>query len=75
MSTYDGHVEFIVRSLEDLGRAVQDPEYPEKVAPDEQYLLDPSTSVVTVGWEEVYVLDGKVVNITKDGTSAYASKH
>jgi hypothetical protein len=74
LSTYDGHVEFIVRSIEDLYRAVQDPEYPEKVAPDEQYLLDRSTSTVTVGWEEVYVLDGKVVNISENGTSAYAEK-
>lgn len=63
-----------MRSIEDLYSAVQDPEYPEKIAPDEQYLLDPSTSTVTVGWEEVYVLDGKVVNINKDGTSTYVAK-
>jgi len=36
------------------------------VAPDEKFLLDPSTSMVTVGWEEVYVLNGKVVNIVED---------
>jgi hypothetical protein len=60
-----------VRSVEDLYRAVQDPEYPEKVKPDEQYLLDPSTSTVTVGWEEVYILDGKVVNISESGKSLY----
>ena len=63
-----------MRSIEDLYKAVQDPEYPEKVAPDEQYLLDPSNSTVTVGWEEVYVLDGKVVNINEDGISAYEAK-
>ena len=74
LSTYDGHVEFIIRSMGDLYRAVQDPEYPEKIAPDERYLLDPSTSTVTVGWEEVYVLEGKVVNITEDGASAYGEK-
>jgi hypothetical protein len=51
---------------------VQDPEYPVKVGPDEQKFLDPSTSMVTVGWEEAYVLDGKVVNFTEDGRSAYA---
>lgn len=60
-----------MRSIEDLYKAVQDPEYPDTVAPDEQYLLDPSTSMVTVGWEEVYILDGKVVNIRKDGNSLY----
>jgi predicted translin family RNA/ssDNA-binding protein len=57
--------------VEDLYRAVQDPEYPEKVKPDERHLLDPSTSIVTVGWEEVYILDGKVVNISQDGKSLY----
>ncbi|KAG9240342.1 EthD domain-containing protein [Calycina marina] len=68
LSTYDGHVEFIVRSVDDLSKAVQDPEYPEKIAPDEQYLLDPSTSMVTVGWEEVYILDGKLVSQGGAGT-------
>jgi hypothetical protein len=72
MSDYDGHVEFLVRSVDDLYKAVEDPDYPEKVAPDEKYLLDPSTSMVTVGWEEVYVLDGKLVNITEDGKSVFA---
>ena len=72
MSDYDGHVEFLVRSVDDLYKAVQDPDYPEKVAPDEKYLLDPSTSAVTVGWEEVYVLDGNIVNIMANGASAYA---
>jgi len=74
MSTYDGHVEFLVRSVQDLYDAVQDPDYPAKVGPDEKYFLDPSTSMVTVGWEEVYVLDGKVVNITEDGRSTYAEE-
>lgn len=58
--------------MDDLYKAVQDPAYPEKVAPDEKYLLDPSTSMVTVGWEEVYVLDGKLVNFTEDGKSVFA---
>jgi len=61
-----------VKSLEDLQNAVQDPEYPERIAPDEKLLFDASTSVVTIGWEEVYVLDGKVVNILEDGSSAFA---
>ena len=72
LADYDGYVEFIVRSVEDLKKAVEDPEYPEKVLPDEQRFMDQSNSVVTVGWEEVYVKDGKVINIDKDGLSVFA---
>ena len=71
LADYDGHVEFMVRSIEDLKKAVEDPEYPERVLPDEQRFLDQSSSVVTLGWEEVYVEDGKVVNIDRDGNSIY----
>ncbi|KAH7364090.1 EthD domain-containing protein [Rhexocercosporidium sp. MPI-PUGE-AT-0058] len=71
VSDYDGNVEFLVRSVEDLKKAVEDPEYPEKVLPDEQRFMDQSNSVVTVGWEEVYVKDGKVVNIDQSGGSVY----
>ncbi|KAL2072670.1 hypothetical protein VTL71DRAFT_12013 [Oculimacula yallundae] len=72
VADYDGHVEFMVKNIEDLKRAVQDPEYPERVLPDEMRFMDQKNSVVTVGWEEVYVKDGKVVNIDGDGKSMYA---
>ncbi|KAH9215403.1 EthD domain-containing protein [Leptodontidium sp. 2 PMI_412] len=72
LSDYDGHVEFMLRSVEDLKKAVEDPEYPEKVLPDEQRFMDQSNSLVTVGWEEVYVKDGKVVNIDRNGNSVYS---
>ncbi|PVH85752.1 hypothetical protein DL98DRAFT_583344 [Cadophora sp. DSE1049] len=62
----------MLRSVEDLKKAVEDPEYPEKVWPDEQRFMDQSNSVVTVGWEEVYVKDGKIVNIDEEGNSVCA---
>lgn len=71
LSSYDGHVEILVRNMDDLVKAMQDPEYPERVAPDEARFLDHATSMVTVGWEEVYVLDGKVVNVDEKGHSMY----
>ncbi|KAG4424774.1 hypothetical protein IFR04_002122 [Cadophora malorum] len=71
LAGYDGYVDFMVSSVEDLKNAVEDPEYPEKVLPDEQMFMDQSNSVVTVGWEEVYVKDGKVINIDRDGNSIY----
>ena len=63
-----------MRSVEDLEKAVQDPDYPANVGPDEAKFLDQKRSVVTVGWEEVYLKDGKVVNIDEQGNSVFAKK-
>jgi hypothetical protein len=64
-------VKILVRSMDDLMKATQDPEYPEKIGQDEQKFLDQARSMVTVGWEEVYVLDGKIVNFDSNGHSLY----
>jgi hypothetical protein len=73
IAPYDGHVEFVVQSMDDLYKAVQDPDYPARVGPDEQKFLDVARSTVTVGWEEVYVLNGEVIDI-KEERSVYAGK-
>ncbi|KAH6671368.1 EthD domain-containing protein [Halenospora varia] len=62
ISPYDGHVEILLRSVEDLENALKDPLYAEVVGPDEGF-MDQSRSMVTVGWEEVYIRDGKIVNV------------
>jgi hypothetical protein len=61
VATYDGFVELLMRDLEDFKRAQQDPFYIEKVAPDEAKMADPAKTQIIVGWEECYVLDGKVL--------------
>lgn len=61
VATYDGFVELLMRDLEDFKRAQQDPFYVEKVAPDEAKMADPAKTKIIVGWEECYVLDGKVL--------------
>ncbi|KAM6484625.1 EthD domain-containing protein [Trichoderma sp. SZMC 28011] len=71
VAPFDGYVEFFVNNPEDLWKATSDPEYPVKMHPDEQYMFDSSKMQVTIGWVEVYIQDGKVVNIV-DGKSAYA---
>ncbi|KAH7057099.1 EthD domain-containing protein [Macrophomina phaseolina] len=58
---HDGSVELWVRSLDDLARATQDPDYIANIHPDESHFLDKSRTEVIIGWEEVRVLDGKVV--------------
>jgi hypothetical protein len=72
MSSYDGHVEIVVRSMDDLMKALNDPLYPDQVGQDEERFLDQSRSLVTVGWEEVFVKDGEVVNTGSEGSSAFA---
>jgi hypothetical protein len=57
--------------VEDLMKATQDPEYPVKMQPDEGFMFAHEKMQVTVGYVEVYIQDGKVVNIV-DGKSAYA---
>ena len=54
-------MEILLRSVEDLERAVGDLEYQELVGPDEKIFMDQGRSMVTVGWEEVWVRDGKTI--------------
>lgn len=56
-----------MRDLEDFKRAQQDPFYIEKVAPDEAKMGDPVKTKFIIGWEEHYVLDGKVVGVGEAG--------
>lgn len=72
LAPFDGHVEFMVRDVDDLMKAIQDPEHPAKIQPDEAFLFDHGKVQFTVAWVETYILDGKVVHIV-DGKSAFAS--
>ena len=65
VADYDGFVEMLVREddFECLNRARQDPYYKSHVEPDEHKFFDVARSQMTVGWEEVYVEDGKVVDV------------
>lgn len=40
-----------------------DPYYEQVVQPDEESFFDMSKSSITIGWEEVYIENGKVVDI------------
>ncbi|CUS13586.1 unnamed protein product [Tuber aestivum] len=62
IADFDGQVEILCRSFEDVLIACADPEYPGKIGRDEKKFIDHSRSVASVGWEEVYVEDGRVVD-------------
>lgn len=58
---YDGMGDFWVHKYEDFEAAFLDPEYQEKIRPDELKLIDMETIAVAVGVEYVAIDDGKVV--------------
>lgn len=61
-----------MRKLEDFYNARNDPFYSEHVIADEEKMIDRSKSGWTIGWEEIYIKDGEIVNLpqgdTKDAT-------
>ncbi|KAJ4346819.1 uncharacterized protein N0V89_010751 [Didymosphaeria variabile] len=66
---HDFEVVFYVRSMEQLGALLADPDF-QKLMGDEADMCDPGRAELSIGWEEMFVEDGKVVNV-EDGTSAY----
>ena len=67
---YDGFVELLMPSLECYEKALQDEYYVNVVSKDDQYFADMGKSKILVGWEEHYVVDGKVVNLSQDRSSS-----
>ncbi|MCJ1299526.1 hypothetical protein MMC08_002318 [Hypocenomyce scalaris] len=58
---YDAIVEIWVRRMEDFLAALKEPVFTEKIVADEKLLFDMENAMVTVGWEEDMILEGKVV--------------
>lgn len=58
---FDGHGEILVETSDSLKALMEDPYYKEVVEPDEAKLIDKQSVRRTVGYEEVWVQDGKVV--------------
>ena len=60
--SYDGTVELIVPDIECLAKAREDDFYKDVVRKDEEKFFEPDVAW-TVGWEEVYVRNGKLVDM------------
>jgi hypothetical protein len=69
VAEYDGFVELLMPSLSCFDEAQKDPYYLEVVAPDELKFADVPRTQILVGWEEVYVQDGKVVEVPPGQTN------
>ncbi|KAF2469557.1 uncharacterized protein BDR25DRAFT_288459 [Lindgomyces ingoldianus] len=68
---HDAVIQVYVRTPEQMMAIVTDPDFQSLIADDDD-IVDPSKATVTAGWEEVYVEDGKIVNI-ENGKSIYPS--
>jgi len=55
---FDGYAELLVLSLDVIVKGFSDPEYAEKVSPDEDYLFDKSENVMCVGMRR-FLLRGR----------------
>jgi hypothetical protein len=58
---WDGSAEFLMPDAGCFAKAMEDPYYKDVMAPDEENLFDMKSFKFMVGWEEVYVEDGKVL--------------
>ena len=58
---YDGMADFYVHKYEDFEAAFLDPEYQERIRPDELRFVDMDSIALTVGVEYIPVDDGKLV--------------
>ncbi|KAK5061395.1 hypothetical protein LTR84_007937 [Exophiala bonariae] len=61
LTPYDGVAEFIVKDMADIRKSQEDPFYLNEVRNDEANFFDVSGAHWTIGWEEVYVEDNKLV--------------
>jgi hypothetical protein len=64
---HDMTVEFYFKSLEELGKITNDPEF-QKLQQEEEPFINRTHTVVSLGWVEQYVMDGQVVNINEGGS-------
>ncbi|KAG0635964.1 hypothetical protein HOY80DRAFT_857465, partial [Tuber brumale] len=53
-------------SFEDILTACADLEYPGKIGWDQKKFIDHSWNVTSVGWEEVYVEDGRAIDSQRE---------
>lgn len=71
IDAHDVMISVWIRTPESMMAIVTDPDFQALIAGDDE-VIDNDKATVTAGWEEVYVEDGKIVNI-EDGKSLYPS--
>lgn len=69
---YDGVAEFIVPDVSYIKSSREDPYFFEKVLPDEERFFDTQNTGYHIGWEEVYLRDGKIVDLEEARVNSQA---
>jgi hypothetical protein len=60
---FDGSGDFIMANTSCFTKFQQDPYFLSDVFPDEQRFIDWDSAFYSIGWEEVYIKDGRVVDL------------
>jgi hypothetical protein len=61
VTPYDGVAEFLVKDVGDIIRSRDDPVFLKEIRDDELNFFDVPGMAWTIGWEEVYVENNKIV--------------
>lgn len=60
---FDGHAEVVVPNIDVLKKLVESDFFSEFAKPDEEALVDMNSVMRSIGYEEIHVENGKVVEI------------
>ena len=63
MLDFDGHAEVVVPNIDVLKNLVEDDFFAQFATPDEEALVDMSSVMRSIGYEEIHVENGKVVEL------------
>lgn len=69
---HDVEVSVWVRDIETMKNIIADPDF-QAITATETHVIDNSRGTLRAGWEEVYIEDGKIVEVS-DGYGAYEDK-
>jgi hypothetical protein len=61
VTPYDGVAEFLVKDVSDIIRSRDDPVFLKEIRDDELNFFDVPGMAWTIGWEEVYVENNRIV--------------
>lgn len=72
---FDGCGDFLMADISCFAKFQEDPYFLSEIIPDEQRFIDWDSAFYRVGWEEVYVQDGKVVNLPYEDHATIPGTH
>lgn len=63
-NSFDGYASFLIPGLETVMKLYMDPEFQDKIVPDEEKFIDTkSSTLIVAGFEESFLKDAKLTNL------------